>query len=804
MARVLRLLAAVALLIGLFAVPAQADDESVRHLDVRFDVQADGSMDVRYELDWNFGEKGRHGIDFRIVSRESWDPNPLQDVVYEIDNVEVSSPSGAPAQFTERVSGWGSDEELVLRIGDPDVTLDTSEATYVISYRVRGAMRTFDGFPELQWDIVSGNYPPIEQLTVTVTGPEGVTRAGCASGAEDCAAEVRDGAAHLSATDVDEATTAYVQLSQGSVDNAEPILQRRRLSSPELQHYAAEIEVATDGTTRVEHTFDYELPAEREVTTIRWDLVDRLPWSDSADQEIHYSQIMVVDETGRELPWEIDSNSYHRYSFQRSTLQIRVVPNPEDPETTVTLSYVADGAVGVEGDLAAVRLPIGASMYSTPGKIRWTLPGSVSAVPCFSVGEGIGLRDCISENETRVDGTEVVMSWVRGPSSHAVISPEFPADSLTGVAPLQMSLDRDLTRRQQTAWGGTLAGALAMAGLGFLYARRPIGRPRDRRYAQVAPGLLDPQGPTRAARMTDQVPVSFTPPDVPLHIAGLLLDRRFHPRHLAAVLVDLAARNLVELQTDPVGVTRTEFTANLTRAERAVVEEATESRQRLSDGRAQRMRYALEREQDARLGDETWFRPDNPIRRLVIIGAAWLVLAVVGWWLLAPITRDFGFPPALVLAFAGLIIAALTMAYAVPRPALMPAGRAMRDQVEGFRRYLATAEADQLSAEADRDIFRRYLPWAVLFDEVDRWARIGRELVAAGRIDPPRMNIVDASSLNDVGASLRTFTSKMATASAPPATTSGSSGGSGGGSSGFSSSGGGGGGGGGGTSASSW
>ena len=30
MARVLRLLAAVALLIGLFAVPAQADDESVR------------------------------------------------------------------------------------------------------------------------------------------------------------------------------------------------------------------------------------------------------------------------------------------------------------------------------------------------------------------------------------------------------------------------------------------------------------------------------------------------------------------------------------------------------------------------------------------------------------------------------------------------------------------------------------------------------------------------------------------------------------------------------------------------------
>jgi len=766
-------------------------------------VQADGSMDVRYELDWNFGEKGRHGIDFRIVSRESWDPNPLQDVVYEIDNVEVSSPSGAPAQFTERVSGWGSDEELVLRIGDPDVTLDTSEATYVISYRVRGAMRTFDGFPELQWDIVSGNYPPIEQLTVTVTGPDGVTRAGCASGAEDCAAEVRDGAAHLRATDVDEATTAYVQLSQGSVDNAEPILERRRLSAPELQHYAGEIEVATDGTARVEHTFDYELPAHREVTTVRWDLVDRLPWSDSADQEIRYSQISVVDETGRELPWTLDEHPTERYSFQSTRLRVELVPDPQDPETTVTLSYVADGAVGVEGHRALVRLPMGETLYSTPGQIRWTLPGEVSAVSCSRTGNRLGLRDCYDEREARIDGNAATVSWVRGPMANTVFSPEFAADTLTDVAPLQMSLDRDLDRRQQMAVGGTAAGVLGMAALGFLYARRPIGRPRDRRYAQVAPGLLDPQGPTRAARMTDQIPVSFTPPEVPLHIAGLLLDRRYRPRHLTAVLVDLAARDLVELQTDPVGVKRTEFTANLTRAERAVVEEATESRQPLSDSRAQRMRYALEREQDARLGDETWFRPDNPIRRLVIIGAAWLVLAVVGWWLLAPITRDFGFPPALILAIAGLIIAGFTMGYAVPRPALMPAGRAMRDQVEGFRRYLRTAEAAQLSDEADRDIFRRYLPWAVLFDEVDRWARIGSELVAAGRIDPPRIN-VSGSSLSGVASDLRTFTSKMATASAPPATTSGSSGGSGGGSSGFSSSGGGGGGGGGGTSASSW
>lgn len=155
MARVLRILGVVLLLLGGFALPAQAADERIRHLDVRFDVHADGSMDVRYELDWDFGERGRRGIQFSIVTRESWESNTAQDVVYEVDNVEVSSPSGAPAQFTERRSGWGSNEELTLRIGDPGAPLTTTEATYVISYRVRGAMRTFGGIPELQWDILS-------------------------------------------------------------------------------------------------------------------------------------------------------------------------------------------------------------------------------------------------------------------------------------------------------------------------------------------------------------------------------------------------------------------------------------------------------------------------------------------------------------------------------------------------------------------------------------------------------------------------------------------------------------------------
>jgi uncharacterized membrane protein YgcG len=61
-------------------------------------------------------------------------------------------------------------------------------------------------------------------------------------------------------------------------------------------------------------------------------------------------------------------------------------------------------------------------------------------------------------------------------------------------------------------------------------------------------------------------------------------------------------------------------------------------------------------------------------------------------------------------------------------------GRAVCDQVEGFRTYLSTAEADQLKFEEGEDIFSKYLPWAIIFELADRWAKICGDLVAMGRL----------------------------------------------------------------------
>jgi uncharacterized membrane protein len=128
-----------------------------------------------------------------------------------------------------------------------------------------------------------------------------------------------------------------------------------------------------------------------------------------------------------------------------------------------------------------------------------------------------------------------------------------------------------------------------------------------------------------------------------------------------------------------------------------------------------------------------------------------------------------------------------------------PEGRAVCDQVEGFRTYLATAEADQLRFEEGEDIFSRYLPWAIMFDLAERWAKVCADLVALGRV-PDTTPYWYYGSYHLSAFNTGFLTGTLATAATPVPAPSSSGTGFGGGSSfsggGFSGGGGGGGGGG--------
>lgn len=135
------------------------------------------------------------------------------------------------------------------------------------------------------------------------------------------------------------------------------------------------------------------------------------------------------------------------------------------------------------------------------------------------------------------------------------------------------------------------------------------------------------------------------------------------------------------------------------------------------------------------------------------------------------------------------------------------AGRAILDQIEGFRMYLAGMDQGAMPVDRSREttgVFEKYLPYAMALGLEQKWteqfARVltaaGEEAAALGRewYSGPPWNSLTASGFGDsLGGSLSTAISSAAMA---PGTSSGSSSNSGGG--GGSSGGGGGGGGGGG------
>lgn len=164
--------------------PAYAADDQIDRFEMDYIVQPSGIVSVTETLVWRFGDtSGRHGIDRFLVTREPYDDE--QDAVFEISNIRVSSPDpGVATEFGETTTQAqdGREETLRIRIGDPDQTVSAATATYVISYEVAGAMRTFTGYDEFFWDATGFGNPQVEQAAVTAQVPGGAQDASCFAG----------------------------------------------------------------------------------------------------------------------------------------------------------------------------------------------------------------------------------------------------------------------------------------------------------------------------------------------------------------------------------------------------------------------------------------------------------------------------------------------------------------------------------------------------------------------------------------------------------------------------------------------
>jgi uncharacterized membrane protein len=186
--------------------------------------------------------------------------------------------------------------------------------------------------------------------------------------------------------------------------------------------------------------------------------------------------------------------------------------------------------------------------------------------------------------------------------------------------------------------------------------------------------------------------------------------------------------------------------------------------------------------------DRGWF-PRNPNTVRVMSRAAGILAVVAGVGLIILLGQESGDG---LLGLPVLVGGTLLAMVARAMPRRTAGGREMMRRTLGFAKYIRTAETAQQAFAERANIFTAYLPYAIAFKCVDRWARAFQDI----DMQQATASFYAGSTAFDPGhfsSSLSSFSSSVSTAIASTPGGSGSSGFSSG------SSGGGGGGGGGGS-----
>lgn len=195
--------------LGLTASPAAAsgdpEDDVVRDLSISIDLDEDGVMHVQETYDWDFGEREGLGF-FRTLSTEL--PTDEGRRLYDVDDFELSSPSGAPAEVADVEE---TSDGLRLSLGAPDDSEETRTGlqTYELRYTVHGAV------DPASWEWITAGPDqdvPIERVTTEVTAPAEILDAACWQGADS---DLDDGVACTAEVDGDTVTATATGLAPG-------------------------------------------------------------------------------------------------------------------------------------------------------------------------------------------------------------------------------------------------------------------------------------------------------------------------------------------------------------------------------------------------------------------------------------------------------------------------------------------------------------------------------------------------------------------------------------------------------------
>ena len=347
-----------------------------------------------------------------------------------------------------------------------------------------------------------------------------------------------------------------------------------------------------------------------------------------------------------------------------------------------------------------------------------------------------------------------------------------------------------------------LLGAYFMRFLAIARDRRFKGSPVDQAYG--AAGAPEEITPLIAGHT--ETPVEFVPPDdIRPGQVGTLVDFTANPLDVTATIVDLAVRKYLvieEVDTDKKWLGNDWKLTKIKEPDAKLQDYEQELMQGLfrdgNDVQLSDLKYEfaarMQKVQAALTADakkQGWFTKDPSSARISAgcFGTVALIVGVVVTVLLAIWTH---------LALIGvplIVLGLVVMVSAYWAPSRTAKGSALLRHVNGFRRFIEESEKDRAKFAEKKNLFSEYLPYAVVFGAVDKWAHTFAGLAGEApdtsywyRSSAPFQYMAFSTAIN--GFTIHT----SGTLTSTPPSTSGSSGFSSGG--GFSGGGGGGGGGG--------
>lgn len=564
----------------------------------------------------------------------------------------------------------------------------------------------------------------------------------------------------------------------------------------EIVRFHADLTIERDGALLVTESIDVDFAGLAKHGIFR-DIPVRYAWSETQDRVYALDVVRVTDATGR--AW--------RYALEGSDAVRRI--RIGDPDRTVSgaqtyrITYRVRGALNPFPDQDELYWNVNGADWGVPARrvsAAVRAPAPPRRVACFQGPEG-STQTCPAS--AGADGATFGASRPLAPGEQLTVVTALPkgavAEPLVRLVDRPRTIDRyfETTPPALGLAGGTLAAGLALVARGWW------ARGRDRRYLKRAAVVEETAEGAAPLFDAPTVVAEYEPPERlrPAQL-GLIVDERADALDLTATVVDLAVRGYLRIEKvegqgvfgrDDWRLVRQRADLELAPYEQELYEGifGAEDEVLLSE-RKGKVAPAL-KDAQRKLYDDAmarrWFTADPERARLL-----WAGLGLAG--LAAGVGLVFLLGGAFGLGLTGVAVALAGLVLLVLHPAMArrsAAGSELLRRTLGFRRYLETAEKHRAAFAEQEGIFSAFLPYAIVFGCVDRWAKafagLDREAAAVGGWYVGH----GAFSPGTFSSELSTFSSTVSSTIAYTPGSSGSSGFSGG------SSGGGGGGGGGGS-----